>query len=197
MNKMKGNMARFIAGLLLLAGVSLAQASIINLSFTGLVDASGAKVGGVNAPIGSSFSLDMSLDDTLAAAGTYGITALSYTTTVGTYSTVSAWTPLTASGFGAGMSLNSGFQNPGEHLLVNLNNFGIGSAFNDINSWNGASITGDIIVRGIGGFSSADQLSGTNQFTGTLTVSTVSTPATLSLLLAGLLALRLRNRTAE
>lgn len=143
----------------------------------------------------------MLLDDTDAASGIYGISQLGYTTTVGTYNTVTSWTPLTAIGSVAAMSLSSGgVQNPDEHLFVNLSNFGLGSSFDNILSWNGAAISGDIIVRGIGGFSSLDNLSGGSPFSGTLSVSTataVPTPATVTLFLMGLACLRLRNRTTR
>ena len=203
MKILKKNIATLMIGLILLASGSFAHATLINVSIQGVVDDSGASVGGVSAPLGSVFSLDMLLDDTGAAGGIYGISALSYTTIVGTYNTVTAWTPLTAIGSGAAMSLSTGgFLDPGEHLLIGLSNFGLGSLFNDALSWNGAAISGDIIVRGIDGFASLDHLSGTSPFTGTLSISTASasavpTPATLSLFLVGLACLRLRNRAAR
>ncbi|MGE0486218.1 MAG: hypothetical protein AB7Q81_18865 [Gammaproteobacteria bacterium] len=147
----------------------------INLSFTGQVDSSGATVGGVGAPIGSLFSLDLVIDDANAALGSYAITSVSYTTVVGTYATTTAWNPLTVTGSGAAMNLTRSFQSPDEHLLIDLTNFAAGSVFDDPLSWNGAAITGDIIVRGVGGFGSPDQLSGISPFSGTLAVTVGST----------------------
>lgn len=157
-----------------------AQATLINLSFDGLVDASGATVGGVAAPTGSAFSLNIVVDDALATSGIYSITDISYTTVVGTYNTIStSWNKdLVATQAGSSITLgqSGGFfeiNTTTEHFGLSLGNFGV-SSFDDIFSWSGASIVGDIIVRGVGGFSSADQLSGISPFQGTLSVSTVS-----------------------
>ncbi len=167
--------ATFVA-LVLPGSVSAAS---INLSFTGVVDNSGATVGGVAAPIGSSFSLDMVIDDTNAVIGQYVIQSISYTTVNGTYVTIAAsWAKdLLATPVGPSINLTQlgGFfevNGTTEHFGMNLSNFGA-SSFDNPLSWNGAAITGDIIVRGIGGFASPDQLSGISPFTGTLSVSTL------------------------
>lgn len=58
------------------------------LSFEGTVDGSGASVGGVPAPLGSTFTLEIEIDDSMAATGMYAINSIGYMLTVGTYTTV-------------------------------------------------------------------------------------------------------------
>jgi hypothetical protein len=187
-----------------LAFSASANAALFNLSFSGQVDVSGATVGGVAAPLGSPFTLDFVVDDVNAAIGSYGIQNISYTTMVGTYNTISTWGQMQATQVGPSIDLSSGgfIVNPTtEHFLLNLTNFGGGSSFNNILSWNGVAITGDIIVRGVGGFGSLDQLSGIQPFTGTLSVSpaAIPEPGTLALFglgLAGAGAILRRKRKA-
>lgn len=178
-------MPRIATALLVLLPWS-ASATYLNLSFTGQVDGSGATIGGVAAPIGSLFSLDIVIDPSDVVIGSYTIRGMSYTTTVGAYETISTWvTPLEATQNGPSINLSSGGfeQNPTtEQFLLELTNFGP-SFFDDPLSWTGASITGDILVRGIGGFDSPDQLSGMAPFSGTLSVSPSIVPVPASLLL--------------
>lgn len=174
--------------MMFLALVPLASANSapINFSLNGLVDRNlGFTVGGLAAPIGSAFTLDMTIDDTNAAIGQYAIQAVSYTLTTGTYNTVTPWGPLTALGTGSGMTLTRSFQNLGEHLAINLTNFGAGSLFNNPLTWTGSGITGDIVVRGFGGFISPDRLSGERPYRRTLTASTAPVPEPSTMLLFG------------
>ena len=186
-------------------GVSAAP---INLSFSGQVDISGASVGGVNAPLGSDFTLDLLIDDALAASGEYAIQGVSYTTTVGTYTTIGSWArPLIATQTGPSISLINTDRaletnGDGEHFSINLTNFGPASFDNPL-SWNGATGSGDIIVRGLGGFDSPDQLSGLLPYQGTLTASAspapIPAPSAMLLFGTGLIGLaawrfRAKNR---
>jgi hypothetical protein len=179
-----------IAAALAAFSVGTANAALLELTLSGNVDGSGASVGGVSAPIGSAFTVNMIIDDANAAVGSYAINSMSYTTTVGTYDTISSWVnPLTVAGSDAAMTMDAPFETNAstEHMLFDLTNFGVGSLFNDALSWNGVAVTGDIIIRGIGGFGSLDQLSGIQPFAGTLSVSTaVPVPAAVWLFGSGL-----------
>ena len=192
---------------ILLVAVSLlfvaplaANATLIDLTFSGQVDGAGFTVGGVDAPDGSPFSLDITIDTANASIGEYAIKNISYTTTVGSYDTVSDWlVPLIATQDGPSISLAQQtifeVNATTEHFLLNLTNFGP-SLFDDPLTWSGTSITGDIIVRGIGGFASPDQLSGNHVFTGNLSVALrqVPEPGTLALLSIGFLGLGMAGR---
>ncbi len=190
---------RMLAVLAIGGWTGAANAALLDLSFSGQVDGSGAMVGGVSATVGSPFTLDVLIDDANAALGLYTVLGISYTTTVGTYTTVAAsWAKsLLATSVGASISLGQqgGFfeDNPTtEHFGLSLSNFGP-SSFDNPLSWTGAAITGDIIVRGINGFDSFDQLSGSVPLSGTLAVSVrnaaVPAPATLALFGLGLAGL--------
>ena len=125
------------------------------LSFEGTVDESGAMVGGVLAPSESTFTLEIEIDDSMAATGMYAINSIGCTLTVGTCTTATDWTgivKLVATQAGAAITLVSDplSASPDEHFLLNLAGFGT-SSFDDPASWGGLSlITGDIIVRGLG-----------------------------------------------
>lgn len=168
-----------------------ASATLLNLSFAGQVDSSGATIGGVSAPLGSPFTLDIVIDDTNAALGSYGVQGISYTTTLGSYNTISNWTTnLLATPSGPTINLVSSplFDNTNvstEHFLLNLTNFGP-SMFDNPLSWTGAAISGDFIVRGVGGFASPDQLSGVFIYLGTLSISVTQVPEPTTLFLIGL-----------
>ncbi len=171
-----------LLGALMICGVPAANAGIIDISFSGLVDASGAKVDGVDAPVGSAFTLNISIDDSAAATGTYAVTALSFTTVVGSFVASDQWlTPLIATSIGASITLA---QSPvgenhlfGESFLLSLTGFGP-SAFDDPLTWSGDQITGDIFVKGTGA-GSKHHLSGTGAYGGFLSISTPQEPLPL------------------
>ena len=171
---------------------SQASAAIVPLSFAGTVDGIGYKVGGVAAPIGSPFTLDVGIDDSAAATGRYAVESVSYTLAVGTYSTVTDWeTELVATQTGDSITLISDplFTNPSEHFLLNLRDFGP-SSFDNPHTWGGpAALSGDIIVRGFGGFTSPNELSGDFPYTGVLRLSVVPEPASIVLLTLCVVAL--------
>jgi hypothetical protein len=166
-----------LLGIVMLCGASIANAGIIELTFSGLVDASGAKVGGIDAPVGSALSLDISIEDGNAATGSYSITGISFTTVVGTFVTTDTWSsPLIATTVGTSITLAQSEDHLfGESFLLNLTGFGP-AAFNDPLTWVGNAITGDILVRGTG-IGSKHHLSGTGVFSGILSLAvTVSAP---------------------
>lgn len=183
--------------LLLISANTLAYAATFDLQFTGVVDGSGYMVGGVPATIGSEFTLDVTLDDSPGNPDDYEITAVSYQLTTGNYATVTDWAAIgmfTASSNGLSLDLltDPRFQNPDEHLLIDVT--GVNGLPNDPRTWTtGNTITGDIIVRGIGGFSSPDELSGSFSYTGTLSLSVIPEPTSLVLLLFGSIGLGLRR----
>jgi hypothetical protein len=168
-----------------------AYAATFNLQFTGEVDGDGYTVGGVAAPLGSPFTLDVTLDDAPVDVGDYEITALSYHLTTGSYTTATDWAAIgmfTASSNGVNLDLATDpeFQNPDEHLRIDLT--GVNGVPDDPRTWTtGNTITGDIIVRGMGGFSSLDMLSGEFPYQGTLSLSLVPEPSTLVLAVGALL----------
>lgn len=187
-----------VAATVLVAFTLPAQAAIVPLSLVGKVDISGATLGGVSAPVGSEFQLDLGIDDSMAASGSYTVTSIGYTLTLGTYTTVAAWAiTLKAVGSGAGMTLESvpWFAAPDEQFHLSLTNFDAGALFSDPATWAsaGSSLTGDLVVRGVGGFSSDSQLSGVQPYTGTLALK-VSEPSVLALVGLGLAGLTLRRR---
>jgi hypothetical protein len=182
---------------LLLASSTLpASAAIVPLSFAGIVDGGGYTIGGVSAPLGSPFTLNVSIDDSAAATGRYPVESVSYTLSVGTYTTVTNWsTELVATQNGLSIELESDplFDDPGEHFLLNLMGFGP-SSLDDPRTWGGpALLTGDVIVRGLGGFTSADQLSGSFPYEGTLLLTVIPEPTLwLLLVVTGMFAASLR-----
>ena len=176
-----------------------AYAGTVELSFAGTVDTSGATLDGVVAPVNSPFTLDVSIDDSMAATGRYEIDAISYTLTLGTYNTVTNWsTELVATQTDGTIELESdpSFSGPDEHFLLSLTGFGP-SNFDDPLTWDGpAPLSGDIIVRGLGGFDSPDELSGFSPYEGTLILTVIPEPASivLSYCFLGLVTfLRTRN----
>lgn len=166
-----------LLGIVMLCGASVANAGIIELTFSGLVDASGAKVGGVDAPVGSAFTLDISIEDSNAATGSYGITGISFTTVVGTFVTTDTWSsPLIATTVGTSITLAQSEDHLfGESFQLNLTGFGP-AAFNDPLTWVGNAITGDILVRGTG-VGSKHHLSGTGVFGGILSLAVTAPPS--------------------
>jgi len=188
--RLRVRFALFLTVAWLGASVSLpasrqAVAAIVPLSFAGTVDGAGYTVGGVSAPVGSPFTLNVGIDDSAAATGRYAVESVSYTLAVGTYTTVTDWeTELVATQIGDAISLVSDplFSNPDEHFLLNLSGFGPSSIDNP-HTWGGpAALRGDIIVRGFGNFMSADQLSGDFPYTLTLRLTVVPEPASAMLL---------------
>jgi hypothetical protein len=186
-------LAVLVCSTLWLASTALSgSAAIVPLSFAGTVDGDGYTVGGVPALVGSPFTLNVAIDDSAAATGRYPIESISYTLSVGTYTTVTDWTTeLVATQNGLAIELVSDplFDDPDEQFLLNLIGFGP-SSIDDPRSWGGpALLTGDVIVRGLGGIASADQLSGGFPYGGTLVLTVIPEPASaLLLIVAGMFA---------
>jgi len=161
---------------------SAGSSASVTLSFAGTVDLDGGyTIGGVPAPVGSPFTFDLTIAEDSGGTGRYPILSASYTLTVGMYVTVTDWAvegDLVATQDGSPITLVTDplFMAPDEHLLIGpLTGFGA-SDFLDPTSWGGPSeITGDLIVRGLGGIGSEDQLSGFAPYLGTL-VLTVTPP---------------------
>lgn len=162
---------------------SAASSAAVTLSFAGTVDlVSGYTIDGVPAPVGSPFTLDVTIAGDSGGTGRYPILAVSYTLTVGTYVTVTDWAAegdLVATQVGDSISLvtDPQFMSPDEHLVIGpMTGFGE-SNFLDPGTWGGPSeLTGDVIVRGLGGFESDDQLSRSGPYVGTLVLTVVSQP---------------------
>ena len=178
---------------------SPARGSVI-LSFEGAVDNDvGFTIGGVAAPFGSTFTLEIGIDEDSGGTGRYVIESARYTLVVGTYTTVTDWSmfgELVALQVGDSITLatDPAFVDPDEHLLVSLINFGVAD-FLDPLSWGGPTeISGDVIVRGLGGFASDNQLSGAAPYFGTLVLTVIPGPATIGVLLLGVLACGRRRR---
>lgn len=169
---------------------SASFAATISLSFAGAVDRSGATLGGVDAAIDSPFTLCIGIDDSAAATGRYAIDSIGYTLTLGTYTTLTDWsTELVATQEGESIRLTSDpkLSRPGEHFYIDLDGF-VPSRFDDPSTWTGPSLlSGDFVVRGIGGDESPDQLSGTFIYQGTLVLTVVPESSSLLAMSLGIL----------
>lgn len=176
---------------LILSVSGFANAGLIDVDFNGTIDGSGASIGGVASPLNSAFTLSLSLDDTLAPAGTYGVSSISFKTSVGTYDTISTWGSLQSTQNGGLISLLYNFEvnATGEHFLMNLNSL-TNASFDNIQSWNNTTFSGDIIVRGVD--NAANHLSGIHPYGNTLTAS-VPEPSTLAIFALGVMGLAARR----
>jgi hypothetical protein len=166
---------------------SASVATIINLSFSGNVDASGARVGGVDAPFDSAFTLDIAIDDALAALGQYAVQTISFTTSVGSHTTLGPWAgSIVADSTGAFSNLSFPGESPGSSQLFFMNVSGAYAGLgNDPTTWSAVGLTGDFLARGVGG-NSTDHLSGITGYSGQLSLAVLVVPEPSTALLLGL-----------
>jgi len=192
------NYAVWIFATVLYFSSAAANANLYKLTFDGVVDfSSGFTADGVSAPIGSDFSLDVLIEPDCPGCVTFDVRGVSFSLSSGTYNTISDWQYELTSKPSGELVLDYGWEVNAttEQFALDLHNIEFPALYDPL-TWSGSMISGDIMVRGIGGSTSPDQLSAASLYASTLslTVSQVPVPAAAWLLGSALVALGATRR---